>query len=552
MIVSEYGGHAERVWTDAADSADLKRRIEGLPGFGDMKVRSLTAVLAKRLRRRELAKEIAPDHPTLGDVDSPEALEEYQAKKRAYKAAVRAGQPGSLVAATVHVALAEDEVARGGRPDRARLPPRPAQRPSLPGRGRTCARLAAHVRGARPLRPPLRAGRPPRRLRGRRELAAPGGRGDAGAAAQGRLRRAPRRGPDSRSWPPSSMRIGAAVELAAPGPHWHLRLLAVDPAVRAAALGASLLEHGLRSRSRRRTARARSRRSRSGPCPSTSATASRSSSRTSSRPSAFATGCSATPSPSNRLRACAWPGADPVSVRRLAVPLALAAVLAVLAARRDGSAPAGRAEVRGLPRVEPVEPARRHAARRRQLGRNRLVDRARPRAARRLRLGPLGRRPDRHPDHRRVGEARRRAASRSTTPTRATRARTRSRRTSRSRAAASRTATGTRSSSTARRCKLYELYALYPQGGGWKAGSGAIWSLNSNRLRPSGWTSADAAGLPIFPGLARYDEVKRGRDRPRAALHGLAHAQGVRLAGAALRERRTPTRRCRRWGCASG
>jgi hypothetical protein len=60
-------------------------------------------------------------------------------------------------------------------------------------------------------------------------------------------------------------------------------------------------------------------------------------------------------------------------------------------------------------------------------------------------------------------------------------------------------------------CKLYELYALYPHGSGWKAGSGAIWSLKSNRLRPSGWTSADAAGLPIFPGLARLDEVKRGR-----------------------------------------
>jgi hypothetical protein len=59
-------------------------------------------------------------------------------------------------------------------------------------------------------------------------------------------------------------------------------------------------------------------------------------------------------------------------------------------------------------------------------------------------------------------------------------------------------------------CKLYELYALYPQGGGWKAGSGAIWNLSSNRLRPSGWTSADAAGLPIFPGLARYDEFKHG------------------------------------------
>jgi hypothetical protein len=62
------------------------------------------------------------------------------------------------------------------------------------------------------------------------------------------------------------------------------------------------------------------------------------------------------------------------------------------------------------------------------------------------------------------------------------------------------------------RCRLYELFALYPTaGGGWRAGSGAIWNLRSNRLRPAGWTSADAAGLPIFPGLARYDEVARGR-----------------------------------------
>jgi hypothetical protein len=59
-------------------------------------------------------------------------------------------------------------------------------------------------------------------------------------------------------------------------------------------------------------------------------------------------------------------------------------------------------------------------------------------------------------------------------------------------------------------CRLYELFALYPKGSGWHAGSGAIWNLRSNKLRPAGWTSADAAGLPIFPGLARYDEVKRG------------------------------------------
>ena len=58
-------------------------------------------------------------------------------------------------------------------------------------------------------------------------------------------------------------------------------------------------------------------------------------------------------------------------------------------------------------------------------------------------------------------------------------------------------------------CRLYELYALYPKGRGWRAGAGAIWSLRSNRLRPAGWSSADAAGLPILPGLARYDEVRR-------------------------------------------
>jgi hypothetical protein len=62
-----------------------------------------------------------------------------------------------------------------------------------------------------------------------------------------------------------------------------------------------------------------------------------------------------------------------------------------------------------------------------------------------------------------------------------------------------------------KRCRLYELFAAYPRGSSWRAGSGAIWNLRSNRLRPRGWTSADAAGLPILPGLARYAEVKRGR-----------------------------------------
>jgi hypothetical protein len=61
------------------------------------------------------------------------------------------------------------------------------------------------------------------------------------------------------------------------------------------------------------------------------------------------------------------------------------------------------------------------------------------------------------------------------------------------------------------RCLLYELFALRRTGGGWRAGSGAIFDLRSDKLRPEGWTSADAAGLPILPGLARYEEVARGR-----------------------------------------
>jgi hypothetical protein len=62
------------------------------------------------------------------------------------------------------------------------------------------------------------------------------------------------------------------------------------------------------------------------------------------------------------------------------------------------------------------------------------------------------------------------------------------------------------------RCRLYELFDAHPESAGarWRAGSGAVWSLRSNRLRPKGWTSADAAGLPILPGLARYEELARG------------------------------------------
>jgi hypothetical protein len=63
------------------------------------------------------------------------------------------------------------------------------------------------------------------------------------------------------------------------------------------------------------------------------------------------------------------------------------------------------------------------------------------------------------------------------------------------------------------RWRLYELYAAYPAGSGWRAGSGAVFDLATGTTRPAGWTSADAAGLPIFPGLVRYDEVAAGAIR---------------------------------------
>jgi uncharacterized HhH-GPD family protein len=93
VVVEEYGGDASRVWRDATDTDDLKRRIGALPGFGEMKVKALASVLARRLGIA-MAEPLVPSHPMLGDVDSPEALAEYQAAKRAYKASLRAAAPG--------------------------------------------------------------------------------------------------------------------------------------------------------------------------------------------------------------------------------------------------------------------------------------------------------------------------------------------------------------------------------------------------------------------------------------------------------------------------
>jgi uncharacterized HhH-GPD family protein len=84
-VAEEYGGDASRLWTEAADGADLRKRIGALPGFGEMKIKSLGAVLAKQLGVA-VAHDLVPGHPTLGDVDSPQALADYQAAKKLHKA----------------------------------------------------------------------------------------------------------------------------------------------------------------------------------------------------------------------------------------------------------------------------------------------------------------------------------------------------------------------------------------------------------------------------------------------------------------------------------
>jgi uncharacterized HhH-GPD family protein len=87
-IATVHGGDAARVWTDASSPEELRANLEALPGFGKMKVDGVAAVLAKRFGV-ETAQPLVPPHPTLGDVDSPQALADYQAAKRAHKARMR-------------------------------------------------------------------------------------------------------------------------------------------------------------------------------------------------------------------------------------------------------------------------------------------------------------------------------------------------------------------------------------------------------------------------------------------------------------------------------
>jgi uncharacterized HhH-GPD family protein len=84
-VRDHYDGDAARVWTDAADASELKANLAALPGFGEMKIKALGSVLAKRFNV-DAARELVPWHPTLGDVDSAQALADYQAAKRIHKA----------------------------------------------------------------------------------------------------------------------------------------------------------------------------------------------------------------------------------------------------------------------------------------------------------------------------------------------------------------------------------------------------------------------------------------------------------------------------------
>ena len=91
-IRDDYDGDAARVWTDATTSAELRANLEGLPGFGEMKVKSMGSVLFHHYGL-EIARDLVPWHPTLGSVDSPEGLADYQAKKKVHKAEWSKPQP---------------------------------------------------------------------------------------------------------------------------------------------------------------------------------------------------------------------------------------------------------------------------------------------------------------------------------------------------------------------------------------------------------------------------------------------------------------------------
>jgi uncharacterized HhH-GPD family protein len=107
-VARDYDGDAARIWTEAGDARDLEKRLLGLPGIGPMKAKTLLAILGKRFGIKPKGwDEVAPTTPTLGDVDSPEALARYQAGKRAYKAVLRSG--GSAAEAGAAAMTVDDQ-----------------------------------------------------------------------------------------------------------------------------------------------------------------------------------------------------------------------------------------------------------------------------------------------------------------------------------------------------------------------------------------------------------------------------------------------------------
>ena len=245
--------------------------------------------------------------------------------------------------------------------------------------------------------------------------------------------------------------------------------------------------------------------------------------------------------PEGETSRCRCPAADEPSLiprMRLAASLT-AAVCAVARGRNAGARGAARRRLPRLPARQPVEPARRPAAASHaQLRRDRALDR--PRATRCTPTsapglwdgGPIG-----IPYVTVGGASSPRARVASTTRTSPTAAATRSRARAPIEGGRERGRRPPRDRRRPRALPALRAVRRLPASGGerWRAGSGAIWNLRSNRLRPRGWTSADAAGLPILPGLARYDEVKRGAIDHALRFTASAHAPRVRLPGAALR-----------------
>jgi uncharacterized HhH-GPD family protein len=105
VIAREYDNDAGSIWRDVPDAKTLHKRLLGLPGFGDMKASTVMAILAKQLGVRPTGwEDIVPNHMTLGDVTSEETLRQYQAGKRAYKAAMREAADSGISGVAAHEA----------------------------------------------------------------------------------------------------------------------------------------------------------------------------------------------------------------------------------------------------------------------------------------------------------------------------------------------------------------------------------------------------------------------------------------------------------------